>query len=210
MPALLALVAIWYILALAVSRRRRFAVGPRAVRQLPRRIVAAYASWSQCDGKVDDALRNGANVLIWFSANLDLAEGTPLVGGALPNMSCVAATVRRHPAAIHMIAIGGWNAPLPSPAVGGLRWFRMWHAWNRGIAEEHGWRGFDGVDWDLEGNDRPGVNVFTTAHLDLMGEFRGGALRHGCHACTGMAARVPIPWTQLVRLLACLLPGRYI
>jgi hypothetical protein len=46
--------------------------GTRA--SLPEHIIAAYASWGECDGKVLEAAVNGANVIIWFAITLQSNE----------------------------------------------------------------------------------------------------------------------------------------
>lgn len=82
----------------------------------------------ECDAKVECSLRDGANVPIWFSANLILRDGVAMVGGALPNMTCVAAMVQQYPDVVHMVSIGGWNSPLPSTFLSSTQWFRAWRA----------------------------------------------------------------------------------
>ncbi len=148
-------------------------------RPLPDRLVIAYANWGQCDESIARSIDQGANVIIWFSANLVVKNGSTQIGGALPNMSCVASTVRRYPHITHTLSIGGFNAPLPPLTHDGIRWFRVWHAWNARIARTHQWRGFDGVDWDLEGAYSPSANVFSTRHLDIVGRFSHAAASRG-------------------------------
>lgn len=53
--------------------------------------------------------------------------------------------------------------------------YNYWNYWNRHIAARPslGFFGFDGFDWDIEGNDdeESPYNQFTVACLDLMGEM---------------------------------------
>ena len=151
---------------------------------LPETILAAYANWGQCDDKIVQAVRDGVNVIIWFSVNLalDEATGAPSITGPATGaeyLGCVAKRVREiraiNPGVAHLVSIGGWNSPHPDTSLSGREWFRVWERWN---AEEvarpgEGWHGFQGFDWDIEGNDdgKHHGNVFTLAVLDLMGEM---------------------------------------
>ena len=50
---------------------------------------------------------------------------------------------------------GGWNAPHPDTHNNASTVFREFQRWNREVAARPmlGFCGFDGIDWDLEGND---------------------------------------------------------
>lgn len=49
----------------------------------PDKVIGAYASWSECDSKIIDSVKQGANVVLWFSINLltDSSTGLPLISG---------------------------------------------------------------------------------------------------------------------------------
>ena len=126
-------------------------------RPLPSVISASYANWGECDGKVELAARTGVNVIIWFAIELTVAPGgKPVVSGG-PNLTCVADTAARLEAGglptHHFISVGGWDAPHPDPTVPLDAWWAALTSWDKS-AERAGLRGgFDGLDWDLEGND---------------------------------------------------------
>lgn len=180
MLALVVRTSIWFLGGLWLISRvlSRVGGGPRRHRTLPRRIIAAYST--TCGPEVERTLSQGANVIIWFSSNLELRDGAPTMGGSItlgtqPNLTCISDMVRRYPDVIYLLSIGGWNAPLPDTSISGARWFRTWRDWNGEMARRYRWRGFDGMEWDLEGHDDPRVNIFTTTHLDLMGSFSRAA-----------------------------------
>eukprot|EP01062_Namystynia_karyoxenos_P023262 TRINITY_DN1895_c2_g1_i1.p1 TRINITY_DN1895_c2_g1~~TRINITY_DN1895_c2_g1_i1.p1 ORF type:complete len:415 (+),score=109.66 TRINITY_DN1895_c2_g1_i1:69-1247(+) len=142
-------------------------------------IVAAYADWGACNAKVEQAARDGANVIIWFTANLVCSpNGSAVVAGPLPDMDCVARVARglrdSGLRVTHLMSVGGWNAPHPCTDISAAAWAREWHRWNTETVARPGFEsGFDGLDWDLEGNDDPRSpsNLFTVQVLDLMGEL---------------------------------------
>lgn len=70
-----------------------------------------------------------------------------------------------------MISIGGWNAPLPDTAHTGREYYAAFDKWNREVAARDGWKGFDGIDWDVEGDDTGKKNVFTQQQMQLIGEM---------------------------------------
>jgi hypothetical protein len=73
-----------------------------------------------------------------------------------------------------MISVGGWDAPHPDTANRTAEdVYRAWRDWNLESARVDGWRGFDGIDWDLEGNDDAGspYNLFTPECLTLVGRM---------------------------------------
>eukprot|EP01039_Chlorochromonas_danica_P003052 gene3052-3331_t len=150
---------------------------------LPPKIIVGYANWNQCDDKIIQAVKDGVNVVIWFSINLSTdqnTEGHPPIITNGPDMDCVAEKVRiirdelKLPC-VHLISIGGWNSPHPDTTHSADVMFQAWHHWNRHhIARpEKGFHGFDGIDWDIEGNDTPSspYNTFSVPCLDLMGRF---------------------------------------
>lgn len=158
----------------------------RGTPHIPSPLVIAYASWGQCDATLLQAVRNGANVIMWFSINLSSVNGTPQISGALPDAACIArmaGSMEDAPySVLHMVSVGGWNAPWPSTRHSADAWFAAFDAWNRHvIAHTHAWRGFDGIDWDVEGHDDSSqrANHVTEDHLLLIGEFSMLAKRAG-------------------------------
>jgi hypothetical protein len=118
----------------------------------------AYANWNQCDEKIVDIVKDGANVVIWFSINLSVdSSGNPLITSG-PDMDCVADIVKRitdlQLNTTHLISIGGWNSPHPDTTNAVEDTYSNWNNWNRNVAArpEKGFFGFDGFDWDIEGS----------------------------------------------------------
>ena len=122
---------------------------------IPDKIIVGYANWNQCDESIIKAVEEGVNVIIWFAINL--AEGPAITNG--PNIDCVSLIAQKLKEkgldVIHLISIGGWNSPHPSTENSAEKVFDNWHIWNtKDVARpERGWFGFDGFDWDIEGND---------------------------------------------------------
>eukprot|EP01006_Ploeotia_vitrea_P048566 TRINITY_DN67251_c10_g3_i1.p1 TRINITY_DN67251_c10_g3~~TRINITY_DN67251_c10_g3_i1.p1 ORF type:complete len:383 (-),score=17.69 TRINITY_DN67251_c10_g3_i1:407-1555(-) len=152
-------------------------------------LIIAYANWNECDEKMIRAAENGANVLMWFSIDLGAINGTATIVGHIPNLTCVAEVAlelrKRNLPTTHMISIGGWDSPHPvtSPKLSGRQWWEVWEKWNREqVAHPRlGFPGFDGFDWDLEGDDDPAspTNHFSMDTLDIMGEMSTHAKRAG-------------------------------
>jgi len=150
-------------------------------RQLPTgNIIIAYVD--NCDDSGAQALaeaRAGVNVLIWsFISNLDNNQ----VHFDLDSncIAQVAKTLREeHLPTTHLVSIGGWDAPHPNTTTAGEEWWTVIKQWNRDIISKPAlnFSGFDGIDWDLEGNDTPTSqwNMFTQKTLDLMGTLSKAA-----------------------------------
>jgi len=140
-------------------------------------LIVGYASWSECDSHILEGVRNGVNVVIWFATNLDFNATTSLpVIHSGPNYTCVAETAgqikREGLATTHLISVGGWDAPHPNTTITGAEWYTAWETWNSQLKRpDLGFDGFDGVDWDLEGNDVVASrwNHFTPECLELVG-----------------------------------------
>lgn len=138
--------------------------------KLPENLIVGYASWNECDDKIITAVEDGVNVLMWFAINLlsNETSGEPLITGG-PNRTCVqqmkAYFIENKLPTIHMISIGGWNAPHPNTTMSTKAVYDNWVIWNDGL--------FDGFDWDVEGNDDTSSsnNNITLEVLDLMGEM---------------------------------------
>lgn len=96
----------------------------------------------------------------------NLIAGNPTITGG-PNRDCVANTkatsLERNLSTIHLISIGGWDAPHPDTTNSADLIYQNWVNWNNGL--------YDGFDWDIEGNDdlSSPYNYFTPECLDLMG-----------------------------------------
>jgi hypothetical protein len=158
------------------------------IKQLPKKIIVGYANWNQCDDKIIESVKSGVNVVIWFSINLSIDEttGTPSITNG-PNMDCVAEKINiindLGLETIHLISIGGWNSPHPNTKNSVEDVYHYWDYWNRNIISrpEKGFFGFDGFDWDIEGNDdfKSVYNHFSVECLDLMGKMSQLAKREG-------------------------------
>ena len=44
----------------------------RQIPTLPKKLKIGYTNWGECDEKVFEAVKNGLNIIIWFS--IDLTE----------------------------------------------------------------------------------------------------------------------------------------
>ena len=152
---------------------------------LPSRVILGYANWGQCDSKLVEAVEQGVNVLVWFACNLIIDENgdASITGG--PNWECVAKITKdlrdKGLDVIHLLSFGGWNSPHPVTSSSPLsdskirQVYDYLHYWNREIIAkpDMGFYGFDGFDWDIEGNDTPSsiYNNFTLPCLDFMGRL---------------------------------------
>ena len=56
---------------------------------------------------------------------------------------------------LSLYSIGGWGAPHPSTLLSGGEWWNVFKTWNRDFISRPSlnFSGFDGIDWDLEGNN---------------------------------------------------------
>ena len=146
---------------------------------LPEHLIIGYAD--QCNQKVLQAVQQGVNVVIWFAINLikNPYTGAPEVQSTVLDMFCVASMINQirdlNLPTIHMLSIGGWNSPHPDTSNSASAVFQALHTWNRQtiIRPDLDFYGFDGFDWDIEGNDdlSSPYNLFTVDCLDLMGEI---------------------------------------
>jgi hypothetical protein len=159
-----------------------------SIRPLPERVLVSYTT--DCSPKVEHAVRNGVNVVIWafcelVSTTVDHVTTTTLSNN---NVTCVCRFDRDcakemidkldaegYHHVVHLVSFGGWNGPhLPT----GQEWMAedMYYAWR-----EHCGNIFHGVDWDLEGHDRldSPTNVFSKPCLDCMGRFSELAKQDG-------------------------------
>ena len=148
-------------------------------RSLPSPMIGGYTNWGQCDENVTRAARQGVNVILWFSVNL--SPSAPPAGG--PNMTCAAAVAATLAAegldTVHLISIGGWDAPHPvngTPA----QFYAQFKAWNDALQAQYNFS-FQGIDWDLEGNDdrRSPWNSLALETLQVVGEMSLAAKADG-------------------------------
>lgn len=138
---------------------------------LPNPLIGGYAN--TCDDKVLAAARQGVNVIYWFSINM-FPTSYPQGG---PNLTCVAevaSTLKSEGLeTIHMITVGGWDAPHPIGGTG-EQFYQQFKEWNEQVVARPGFEsGFMGWDVDLEGNDNQTSpwNSMTQETLDAMGVF---------------------------------------
>lgn len=158
----------------------------RAAPLPPGRLIAAYAT--ACNASVVERAREGVNVLYWFAISLAYNETTkrPFISYGAPDLECIAnvsATLKREqlPTA-HMLTIGGWDAPHPDTRATAADAYAEFRDWNARVASRPGFEtGFDGIDWDLEGNDdaKSPFNTFTVDVLIYVGEFSSLAKADG-------------------------------
>ena len=153
-------------------------------------LILAYAT--ECNDGGTTVLaeaREGVNVIIWFATSLirNKTTGKPAIAYGL-NSTCIAVVAKTLKdeglATTHLISIGGWNAPHPNTFLSGVKWFEQWHAWNTGDAVARpslGFNGFDGFDWDLEGNDNKGSpwNYFSLDCMHVVGDMSVAAKEKG-------------------------------
>ncbi len=162
-----------------------FALSAPTSRYLPPGPLNMGYAGGPCEGMVD-AAKSGLNVIFWFAINLSVdSSGQPVVTSG-PDLDCVAnvsATLRAMQLpTTHMITVGGWDAPHPDTSNPPAAMYAAWKQWNEHVAARRGFEnGFDGVDWDLEGNDdvTSVFNTFSVACLELVGEFSMLAKRDG-------------------------------
>ena len=149
------------------------------ISELPKKLKIGYASWGECDELIYEAVENGLNVVIWFS--LDMSSNANYTKPEFkrgPNFYEVAKMIKRFKdnnyAVVNLISIGGWNSPHPDTSFSAEDYYEEWIEFNNKISNESlDFYGFDGIDWDIEGNDNmsSSINHFTFEELDLMGKF---------------------------------------
>ena len=107
--------------------------------EVPSPLIVGYASWNECDKKIIHAVEQGVNVVMWFAINLALnsSTGLPAITGG-PDMDCVAYVVRSIDEmgldTLHMVSVGGWDAPHPDTTNTAEATYEYWDYWNRNIA----------------------------------------------------------------------------
>ena len=151
----------------------------RKIPQLPQKLKIGYANWGECDEKIFEAVQNGLNVIIWFSVDMSSnPDKTKPEFSRGPNYTEVAKMTKRFKdnnyQIINLISIGGWNSPHVNEQFTAEEYFKEWIEFNKRISNpEFDFYGFDGIDWDIEGNTNinSSINHFTYKELDIMGQF---------------------------------------
>jgi len=162
---------------------------PTAPKKLVRRklpegpLIVGYMNYGECDDRVDQAIKDGVNVVIWFSLELE-NRGEPLITSAVSPV-CVQTAVQRLKdaglSAAHLISVGGWGVPHPDTAFSGADWYKQFNRWNNAASGPGFENGFDGIDWDLEGADDQSsdINNFTVDKIKLIADFSKLAKKDG-------------------------------
>jgi hypothetical protein len=73
-----------------------------------------------------------------------------------------------------MLCIGGWDAPHPPANATASTVYDAWKTWNTQVVANGtaGFPGFDGLEWDIEGNDNnPEYQIMSVDTLNFMGEL---------------------------------------
>lgn len=159
----------------------------RPLIEVPKSICLGYCNWNQADHKVIDAVRDGVNVIVWFSVNIVKGEDGSCVIEGGPDYQKVAEIAMTLKAegreVVHLMSIGGWNSPHPDTSFTSQAIFEALDSWNAETVSrsELGWTGFDGFDWDVEGNDDfdSPYNEFSVKCLDTIGELSQILKRQG-------------------------------
>ena len=146
-------------------------------------LIVGYMNYGECDDRVDQAIKDGVNVVIWFSLELE-NRGEPLITSAVSPV-CVQTAVQRLKDAglnaAHLISVGGWGVPHPDTAFSGADWYKQFNRWNNAASGPGFENGFDGIDWDLEGADDQSsdINNFTVDKIKLIADFSKLAKKDG-------------------------------
>ncbi|GAB5357564.1 hypothetical protein AAMO2058_000385000 [Amorphochlora amoebiformis] len=174
----------WHVLAALLLLPVRCSTQIRTLPNGP--LILGYATHCGEDRIIREA-REGVNVIIWFSTNLKSdANGHPSISFGL-NATCIASVARELMKegleTSHLVSIGGWDAPHPDTNFTAKAWWDYWKMWNKEVISrpEVGFEGFDGIDWDLEGNDEleSPYNHFSLECIDLVGRMSQLAKRDG-------------------------------
>jgi hypothetical protein len=125
-----------------------------------RPIIIGYAH-NVKSGKAEQAIRDGANVIIWSFLHLDIdrSSGDNEQKGFIRtdlDLTDIRILRNKHEYrnVVHLAAFGGWNGPHPPHELNGDEWCDVFMDFNR----HHGYL-FDGVDWDYEGHGECSLDV---------------------------------------------------
>ena len=87
----------------------------------------------ECDQRVDQAIKDGVNVVIWFSLTFENRAEALITSSVAPQ--CVQDSVKRLKAAgleaVHLISVGGWNVPHPDTKYSGAEWYDKFKKFNK-------------------------------------------------------------------------------
>jgi Glycosyl hydrolase family 1 len=156
-------------------------------RRIPERVLIGYGQG--CDA-VRNAIHDGVNIVIWAfldvtlkgkmtSNDRHLGDSSGSRDGIEFRRSAVATNLNLtairdliaelnrsgHGHVLHFASVGGWNGAHLNNQITAIEWYQTFAATVGDI--------FDGIDWDLEGNDQldSDSNYFTIDCLDKVGEI---------------------------------------
>jgi hypothetical protein len=143
-------------------------------------LIIGYASNAQ-SGKVDQAIIDGANVIIWSFIHLHITDDSQCTIKTSLDLVEIRRIRETFKHVVHLAAFGGWNGPHPptfsdGSSLSGEKWCEVFMKFN----EMNGFL-FDGIDWDYEGNDNleAPTSKFTLQTLDIMADFTTEAKSKG-------------------------------
>ena len=150
------------------SRRVR---GPGRHRTIPDKVLVGYGSVPE---KVREAVFNGVNIVIWAFVDIRSMDSQAVEGGRAALVTKLDLTRIRELIdeldelgydILHLVSVGGWNGAQLDSNVDAKEWF--------GVFRDKLGDKFDGIDWDLEGNDvlDSEYNYFSLDCLNKMGEI---------------------------------------
>jgi len=145
-------------------------------RQLPETLLVGYTT--RCSKKVQPAVRQGVNVLIWAFAEFEKStSGIKCVPKF--DLWCAQQMIEELDAegfadTVHLVSFGGWNGPhfpnIDSNKNSNAKdhALELYESW-KSVFGSH----FHGLDWDFEGHDNleSPTNVFSVDCLETVGEF---------------------------------------
>lgn len=156
---------------------------------LPEKLLIGYTTNSCSDltlmTKVTRAVQDGVNVIIWsFPSFVPSTEINKVVIQGGPDRSNFERYKQELVAlgysdVIHLVSFGGWNGPHLPPGYDAQELFDAWIDFNKSPSTNTYL--FDGIDWDLEGEDtvQGSKNLFTIECLEQLGKFSVLAKNHG-------------------------------
>jgi Glycosyl hydrolases family 18 len=153
-------------------------------RALPPKVIVGYAT--SCDDKVETAVRQGVNVVIWAFLYLKPLDHQVVVdvesssSSSSLDVSCIQSMIERLDGlgfkdTVHLVSMGGWNGPHLNPAFPtATSWWEAWMTLGYGTV-------FHGIDIDFEGNTNLAspTNYFSVELLDQTGQILQLASDHG-------------------------------
>ena len=167
------------ITIITIIIKNKMELKKRSKPELPKKLKIGYTSWGQCDEKVYESVKNGLNIIIWFS--IDLSENPETkeceIQRGLDYKKVALMTKKfkdNNYKIINLISIGGWNSKHISEKFTAEEYYETFIKFNEKISDPSvDFYGFDGIDWDIEGHDdfSNSINKFTFKELDLMGQL---------------------------------------